>query len=119
MHPPNDPSNPETSDTKAPLAAQAPAAVAEDKNLRRDFFVVGIGASAGALEPISDVLKHLPLGSNFALILVQHLDPNHASILVELLNRVATLPVQWASNGQAVQPGNVYVAPPKACLSIQ
>ena len=38
----------------------------------QDFFIVGIGASAGALEPISEVLKRLPQGRNLAVVLVQH-----------------------------------------------
>jgi two-component system, chemotaxis family, CheB/CheR fusion protein len=117
MHPPNDPPRPDSEDSgshagKAP--ATTPASAQEE-----EFFVVGIGASAGALEPISEILKQLPRSSEFAAVLVQHLDPNHESILVELLNRVTSMPVQWAMNGRAVEPGHVYVAPPKSCLSIQ
>jgi two-component system, chemotaxis family, CheB/CheR fusion protein len=97
---------------------QQPQPAPEKKKTPRDLFVLGIGASAGALEPISDLLKSLPRGGNFAIVLVQHLDPNHASILVDLLNRVATMPVQWATDAQSVEPGNVYVAPPKSCLAI-
>ena len=119
MRPPHDDPTPGTEDSTPP--AQAPAPVGNDLNSPsdREFFVVGIGASAGALEPISELLKRLPSGSNFATVLVQHLDPHHESILVDLLNRVSTLPVQWANHGRAVRPGQVYVAPPKSCLSIE
>src|SRR5688500_10407676 len=119
MHPPDNDPTPDAENSSPSAQDPAPVQTESRSPTDREFFVVGIGASAGALEPISELLKQLPHDSNFAVVLVQHLDPHHESILVELLNRVSALPVQWASHGHSVGPGQVYVAPPKACLSIE
>jgi chemotaxis response regulator CheB len=106
MHPPNDDSAP-GADSPSPLEKNPDPVEDPGGSTPGEFFVVGIGASAGALEPISELLKHLPRGSNFAAVLVQHLDPHHDSVLVDLLNRVSNMPVQWAANGRSVAPGQV------------
>jgi two-component system, chemotaxis family, CheB/CheR fusion protein len=82
------------------------------------FPIVGIGASAGGLEACTQVLAHLPAGIGLALVLVQHLDPTHASLLPELLARVTPLPVQHVQDGTAVQPSHLYVVPPNVTMTI-
>jgi two-component system, chemotaxis family, CheB/CheR fusion protein len=57
------------------------------------FLVVGIGASAGGLEAFKRLIKAIPAESDMAYILVQHLDPNHESILVELLQKITRIPI--------------------------
>ena len=47
------------------------------------FSIVGIGASAGGLESFSDLLARVPPDTGMAYVFVQHLDPGHASLLVE------------------------------------
>jgi two-component system, chemotaxis family, CheB/CheR fusion protein len=84
-----------------------------------EFFVVGIAASAGGLEAISELLKRIPPRTNLAIALVQHLDPNHASMLVELLGRVTSIPVHWAAQDAVIEANHVYVAPPRMCLSVK
>jgi two-component system, chemotaxis family, CheB/CheR fusion protein len=64
------------------------------------------------------VLAHLPAGIGLALVLVQHLDPTHASILPELLSRVTPMPVQHVQDGTAVQPSHLYVVPPNVTMTI-
>jgi two-component system CheB/CheR fusion protein len=76
------------------------------------FPVVGIGASAGGLEALSELLAHLPEKTGMAFVLVQHLDPKHASGLPEILARTTRLPVTQAINGYAVERDHVYVIPP-------
>jgi two-component system CheB/CheR fusion protein len=49
------------------------------------FPVVGVGASAGGLDAFKQLLKAIPIDSGMAFVLVQHLDPNHESILTEIL----------------------------------
>jgi two-component system CheB/CheR fusion protein len=49
------------------------------------FPVVGIGASAGGFEAFAEMLKALPVDTGMALVLIQHLDPNHESMLAPLL----------------------------------
>jgi two-component system, chemotaxis family, CheB/CheR fusion protein len=52
------------------------------------FPIVGIGASAGGLEAFTELLRHLPLDTGMAFVLVQHLDPQHESALTQLLMRL-------------------------------
>src|SRR6476661_11102981 len=81
--------------------------------------IVGVGASAGGLEACSRLLGALPPATDLAIVVVQHLDPTHPSELAALLGRATTMPVLQASDGQAVEPGHVYVIPPSAVLTIE
>jgi chemotaxis methyl-accepting protein methylase/signal transduction histidine kinase/ActR/RegA family two-component response regulator len=80
--------------------------------------VVGIGASAGGLEAFTQVLKHLPLDTGLAFVLVQHLDPKHESMLTEILSRETRMPVEEVQDGASVQPNRVYVIPPNTSMTI-
>ncbi|HYE36139.1 chemotaxis protein CheB [Methylocaldum sp.] len=82
------------------------------------FPIVGIGASAGGLEAVSEFLAGLPATSGMAFLLVQHLDPHHESVLVELLASKTAMPVQEAADGLAVEPDQVYVIPPNAIMAL-
>src|SRR5580698_2150102 len=64
------------------------------------FPVVGIGASAGGLEAFTKLLKHLPGNTGMAFVLVQHLDPTHASALTEILSRATAMPVTEVKDGK-------------------
>lgn len=80
--------------------------------------IVGIGASAGGLEAFKAFLAQMPADSGMAFVLVQHLDPNRTSMLVELLAPVTAMPVHPAANGNRVEVNNVYVIPPNSSLRI-
>ena len=80
--------------------------------------VVGVGASAGGLEALSDLLANLPEKTGMAVVVVQHLDPQHESKLSNLLSRVAHLPVLEATQDLAVQPDHVYVIPKNTTMTI-
>ena len=82
------------------------------------FPIVGIGASAGGLEAFTQLLRHLAPETGMALVLVQHLDPLHASELTRLLARTTTLPTQEVTHNLRVQPNQVYVIPPNMNLGI-
>ena len=82
------------------------------------FPIVGIGASAGGLEALELFLKHVPAGSGLSFVIVQHLDPTHKGIMVELLQRVTPMPVIQARDRLKVAPDRVYVIPPNKDLSI-
>ena len=82
------------------------------------FPIVGIGASAGGLEAISHLLGALPNDSGMAFLVVQHLDPRHASRLPELLSRTTAMPVLEASHGLRVEPDHVYVIPPNVSMGV-
>jgi len=81
--------------------------------------IVGIGASAGGLAAFKSFLAHTPADSGMAFVLIQHLDPSHKSLLVELLGANSPIPVVAASDGDAVRENHVYVIPPNATLTIK
>src|SRR5216117_3524327 len=55
--------------------------------------IVGIGGSAGGFEAAMELLRHLPSRTGMAFVIVQHLDPHHASQLSSLLGKVTAMPV--------------------------
>lgn len=74
--------------------------------------VVAIGASAGGLEALRELLARLPAGARAAFVIAQHQAPDHTSQLAELLGRVTPLPVQVAQDPTPLQPGQIVVIPP-------
>lgn len=85
----------------------------DEKKIKSDnlFPVVGIGASAGGLDAFKKLLKAIPGDSGMAYVLVQHLDPNHESLLPEILQKVTKLPVEEITDDMKVQPNHIYVIP--------
>jgi two-component system CheB/CheR fusion protein len=80
--------------------------------------VVGIGASAGAVEAFTRLLKALPADSGMAFVLLSHLSPKHTSELSRLFAPLTRMPVQDAIDGTIVLPNQVYVLPPDRILTI-
>ena len=80
--------------------------------------IVGIGASAGGLAAFKSFLANTPPNPGMGFVLVQHLSPDHKSLLVELLGANSPMPVVTASDGVAVKENCVYVIPPDATLTI-
>jgi two-component system CheB/CheR fusion protein len=80
--------------------------------------VVGIGASAGGLEAVSQLLRALPLDTGMAFVLVQHLEARHESVLAKLLSGVTRMGIFEAKNAMPVQPNRMYVIPPNSDISI-
>jgi len=77
------------------------------------YYWVGIGASAGGLEPIQTLCEQLPNDANMIYIVAQHLSPKHESKLTELVQRETRLKVQTITNGIEAQPNTIYITPPK------
>ncbi len=82
------------------------------------FPFVGIGASAGGLEAFTRLLQHLPPGTGMAFAFIQHLSPQHPSMLATLLSRATAMPVAEVQHGDLVLPNCVYVIPPNTLMSI-
>ena len=80
--------------------------------------VVGIGASAGGLEAVTELLRELPADTGMAFVFIQHLAPSHASMLVPLLARETAMPVHEVENGTVLAPNHVWVIPPNAAMTI-
>ncbi|GAA0196652.1 hypothetical protein GCM10009122_61400 [Fulvivirga kasyanovii] len=79
---------------------------------------VGIGASAGGLKVLKELVRTFPPETPMAFIIVQHLDPTHESVLTELLSKESALSVHDAQNGQAIEAGHIYVIPPNVYLEV-
>jgi two-component system, chemotaxis family, CheB/CheR fusion protein len=82
------------------------------------FPIVGIGASAGGLEALEQLLKNVPEKSGMAYVVVQHLDPTQKGMLPELLQRITSMKVFQAKDLMKVKPECVYVIPPNKTMSI-
>lgn len=80
--------------------------------LDNELVVVGIGASAGGLEAFQQFLTGLPDAHKLILVLVQHLDPDHESLMPELISARTKTPVHSATDGMTVEPGHIYLIPP-------
>ena len=80
--------------------------------------IVAIGASAGGLEAVSNLLKHLSPNTGLAYVYIQHLDPTHESALSDILGRVTKMPVVQAEHLQPVRPNHVYVIPPDKDMEV-
>lgn len=83
-----------------------------------DFPVIGIGASAGGLEAFELFFRTMPADSGMAFVLIPHLDPGHASMLSDILQRNTPMPVHEAEDQTAIQPDHVYIIPPGKDMAI-
>ncbi len=80
--------------------------------------IVGVGASAGGLEAFSSMIRVLPPKPGFAIVLVQHLAPQHESALPTLLTSYTQMPVMQVTEGMRVERDHVYVIPPNVQMGI-
>jgi two-component system chemotaxis response regulator CheB len=83
-----------------------------------NFDIVAVAASAGGLTALIEVLTDLPADFKAAIVIVQHLDPRHPSLMAEILSRRTVLKVIQASEGDKLTPGTVYIAPPNNHLLV-
>jgi len=80
--------------------------------------IVGIGASAGGLEAFQQLITGLPDQHDLVLVLVQHLDPDHESLMPELVAAKTKSPVHSITDRMEIEAGHVYLAPPGHELEI-
>lgn len=85
---------------------------------KNNFFIVGIGASAGGLEALKELFENTPSDSGMAFIIVQHLDPTHKSLLSELISEHTQMKVSEIKDGMIVKPNCIYIIPPNKDLRI-
>ena len=83
-----------------------------------DFDIVALAASAGGLTALIEVLSDLPINFRVPIVVVQHLDPRHPSLMAEILGRRTPLKVIQAKQGDKLIPGVVYFAPPNNHLLV-
>jgi len=107
------PPSPDAASVKPAVSKTGPA-----RDPSRPRFVVGIGASAGGLAAFLDFFRAMPADSGLAFVVVQHLSPNHESIMAELLAKSTTMKVVQVGDGMRVEPNHVYVIPPGRLMTI-
>jgi two-component system, chemotaxis family, CheB/CheR fusion protein len=107
---PNDPS--------ASLTASPDSESNQQTQTAAPFPVVGIAASAGGLEAFTELISHLPTDTGMAFVLIQHLSPDHESLLSEILGRMTAMPVRQVQDQMSVEPNTVYVIPPNAQMTL-
>lgn len=76
-----------------------------------EICVIGIGASAGGLEALEAFFDNIPLNTGMSFCVVQHLSPNHKSMMNELLSRRSELKIATAENGENIEPDHIYLNP--------
>lgn len=109
---------PDIGDTMDSLKQEAPAAKGDAKGTAEDingkFPIVGIGASAGGLAAFETFFSSMPadIDPGMAFVLVQHLAPDHKSILTDIIRSYTNMQVFEVEDGMRVMPGCVYIIPP-------
>src|SRR6202011_3188089 len=103
---------PDRPEAAAPEALSSAQPVLRAQLVRGDFPVVALGASAGGLETFRNLFDVLPADSGMAFILIQHLDPTHASMMVDLLADHTKMQIRQATDGMPLERDHVYVIPP-------
>jgi two-component system chemotaxis response regulator CheB len=82
------------------------------------FDIVAVASSAGGITALGRVLGALPAGLQVPLLIVQHLDPRHETVIADVLSRRSNMPVKLARADMVVEPGFAYVAPPNHHLLV-
>ena len=82
------------------------------------FDIIALAASAGGLKALTEVLAALPARFPTAIVVVQHLDPRHRSLMADILGRRTAIQVREAVDGERIQSGIAYIAPPDRHLLI-
>src|SRR5881398_190818 len=118
------PSRKKTSGTESTRSKPAVKATARPARRSRDKSnlicpIVGIGGSAGGFEATMELLRHLPARNGMTFVVVQHLDPHHASKLASLLGRATAMPVIEIAKTTKPEPNTVYVQPPNKCVIVR
>jgi two-component system, chemotaxis family, CheB/CheR fusion protein len=82
-------------------------------------YIVGIGASAGGLDPLEKFFNSMPQDiSNIAFVVVQHLSPDYKSLMGELLARHTSMEIKKVEDNMPVEMGCIYLIPPKKNMTI-
>ena len=73
--------------------------------------IVAVGASAGGLQPIKELIGSIPDGSGMSVIVLQHIASEHETLLPEFLRKITEMPVSQIEDGIVIEPNHIYVAP--------
>ncbi|MEO1493614.1 MAG: chemotaxis protein CheB [Pseudomonadota bacterium] len=85
----------------------------------QSFYLIGVGASAGGLDAIKQLINQLQPGFTHSLVIVQHISPDYKSLMSEILARETSMPVREVTDNMAVEAGHIYLIPPRSNIVIQ
>ncbi len=74
-------------------------------------YIVGVGASAGGLEAINELFDNIPSDTGFGFVIVQHISPDHKSLMAELVAKHTSMTVLEAEDNMFVKRDHIYVIP--------
>jgi two-component system CheB/CheR fusion protein len=113
----------EPGDATKPAPSSAPAEVSAPVDFsvraRNPFPIVGVGASAGGIEALKAFFTASDADSGMAYIVIQHLSPEHQSLMADILSRCTPMPVIQIENGMQVEPNHVYVIRPGFTVTLK
>jgi two-component system CheB/CheR fusion protein len=110
--------------SKRDTPSDGPADKTQEPNIiiNRRLIIVGIGASAGGLKALEQFFSSMPAQKiwplDMAFVIVAHLDPDHASLLPDLLQKKTQMEVFQVQDGMQVEPHSVYIIPPNKDMAI-
>ena len=90
----------------------------ENNNQKKPDYIVGLGASAGGLEALTTFFSYVPLDTNMAFVIIQHLSPDHKSLMDTLLARHTEMEISQVKDGTTVEANKIYLIPPKYFLTL-
>ncbi|MCM4157079.1 chemotaxis protein CheB [Gramella sp. AN32] len=93
--------------------SERPVAETENNFLNDQIRIIAVGASAGGLEALKLFFKNITADDQNSYVVIQHLSPDFKSMMGELLQKGSKLPIEIISDGMLVEPGMVYLIPPK------
>jgi two-component system, chemotaxis family, CheB/CheR fusion protein len=103
------------SSSSEPAPGRAEAAVERPRSTvleRPDYYIVGVGASAGGLDSLERLFSHVPADTGMAFVVLQHLSPDFKSLMDELLSRRTAMSIRQAEHDMLVEPNSIYLLPP-------
>ncbi len=104
------------------MAETDPAVTASRRRLGtvdQSFYLIGVGASAGGLNAIKQLISQVPDDFPHSFVIIQHISPDYKSMMSEILSRETSLVVHEVADDMAVEPGHIYLIPPRSNVVIQ
>src|ERR1044072_6794066 len=94
---------------KKESAASRTKSSKKSSSAKKDFLVVGIGASAGGIRALQEFFSTMPPNSGMAFVVILHLSPQHESNLAEIIQTQTAMKVIQVNETHKVEPHHVYV----------
>ncbi|MBK1703984.1 chemotaxis protein CheR [Halochromatium glycolicum] len=99
-------------------AIDSTAAPTGEESPSMEPYVIAVGASAGGLDALERFFQALPVQTGAAFVVIQHLSPDHKSMMGNLLGRYTSIPVATVEDGMTIEPDHIYLIPPASMMSV-